>query len=83
MCKVKISIQHIEKIKAEAEERVDKELKRLFAGKIENIKDINDKEIRKLLIEIHKIEGELRKQEVKNHPKLKKTDFLIKIFLMR
>jgi len=64
--------ENIENIKAEAEERINKEIDRLFLHQIENLKEASSKEASKLFNEINQTEHSLRKQEIQNHPDLAK-----------
>jgi len=74
------SISCMEKIKREAEERVNKEIERLFLDRIKNIQDIGSKETGKLFNEMEEMEYFLRKKEVQSCPELKGTDFFDEIF---
>jgi len=71
------------KIMKEAEERVNKEIERLFLDRIERIKDINSKEASRLFYEMQEMDHSLRVQEMKKYPELAGTDFLCdKVFLL-
>jgi len=65
----------MENIKREAEERVNKEIERLFLHRIERIKDINSKEVSGLFYEIQEMEHLLREQEIKKYPELAGSSF--------